>query len=107
MIFTILGIFLNFFNLIFDLKSFKIIKKNWQKSFYFPRGPRGCDVALRPRGSATRASAEPKWHIHYIYSYITYSIRGIQPPIYREGIRPLSPSGLINPTEFLIFFVWD
>ena len=61
-------------------------------------------MALRPRGSATRASAVPTWHIYYIYSYITYSIRGIQPPVYREGIRPLSPSGLINPTEFLITF---
>ena len=24
---------------------------------------------------------------------------GIQPPVYREGIRPFNPSGLINPTD--------
>ena len=61
----------------------------------------------RPRGRATRARAAPTWRIIFIYLFILFIIRGIQPPVYREGIRPISPSGLINPTEFLIFSVWD
>ena len=58
----------------------------------------------RPRGRATRACAAPTWCIVHIYLFILYIIRGFQPPVYREGIRPLNPSGVINPTDSTNFF---
>ena len=58
---------------------------------------------LGPRGSATWAHAA----YHYIlYSYITYSIMGIQPSVDRKGIQPIRSLGLINSMiSFLLFRV--
>ena len=64
----------------------------------------GATWHARPRGRATRARAAPTWRIVHIYLFILYIIRGFYPPVYREGIRPLNPSGLINPTEFSNLF---
>ena len=68
------------------------------------RVPRGCDVA---RKATWQSHADPRstYVARIIYFiYITYSIRGFQPPVYREGIRPLIPSGFINPTDRTNFF---
>ena len=51
-----------------------------------------------PRGFAQRLRGT--FYI-LIYSYYII-IRGIQPPLYREGIRPLRSSGVINPA--ILFF---
>ena len=65
----------------------------------------------RPRGSGTQGHvAEPRGPAHrlrgafYILIYSYYIIRGIQPPVYREGIRPLRSSGVINPTILFFYF---
>ena len=66
--------------------------------------PRGCDVARKAtwQSHADLCSAYVVRIIYFIY--ITYNIRGFRPPVYREGIRPLIPSGLINPTDRTNFF---
>ena len=64
----------------------------------------GATWHARPRGRATRARAAPTWRIVQIYLFILYIIRGFQPPVYRGGIRPLNPSGIINPTNSTNFF---
>ena len=68
------------------------------------RVPRGCDVARKAtwQSHADPLSAYVARIIYFIY--ITFSIRGFWPPVYREGIRPLIPSGLINPTDRTNFF---
>ena len=63
----------------------------------------GATWHARPRGRATQARAAPTWHILHIYLYYII-IRGIQPPVYREGIRPLRSSGVINPTILFFYF---
>ena len=42
----------------------------------------------------------------YTYTYLFYIvyIMGIQPSVYRKGIQPTNPSGLINPTCFTNVF---
>ena len=66
----------------------------------------GATWHARPRGKATRARAAPTWRIVHIYLFILYIIRGIQPPVYQQGIQPIRSSGLINPTiSFLLFRV--
>ena len=60
-------------------------------------GPAGCDVS---RKAMWQRHADPRsaYVAHSLYIYLHYIIRGIQPPVYQEGIQPLTPSGLINPT---------
>ena len=62
------------------------------------RGMQGHVAA--PRGPAQRLRGA----LYILYSYITYSIRGIQHPVYREGIRPLRSSGVIYPTILSFYF---
>ena len=62
------------------------------------RGTQG--HVAEPRGPAQRLRGA----YYILYSYITYSIMGIQPPVYREGIRPLRSSGVINPTILFFYF---
>ena len=56
--------------------------------------------ARDPRGPA-RVHVDPRsaYVAHSLYIYLHYIIRGIQPPVYREAIQPLTPSGVINPTD--------
>ena len=51
----------------------------------------------------------PTRRLHGIYMnlyilYSLYNIMGIQPSVYRKGIQPINPSGLINPTVFTNLF---
>ena len=73
---------------------------------YFARAPRGCDVARKAtwQRHADPRSAYVAHYTYYIHILHIDSIRGIQPPVYREGIRPFKSSGLINPTIFLFYF---
>ena len=57
----------------------------------------------RSRGSATEAHAAPMWRMYSYILHILYS-KGIQPSVYRKGIQPTNPSGLIKSTCFFNFF---
>ena len=54
---------------------------------------------LGPHGSATWAHAAPTRRYIYIYLLLLYSIKGLQPSIYRKGYsNPLIRRAFINPT---------
>ena len=83
---------------------FKIIKKI-TKSVYILRGPH-VDATWHsgPRGSATRAHAEPTRRI-YTYIFYIFYIVGVFSLLYIGRVfKPPNPSGLINPMGFTNLF---
>ena len=70
---------MDFFDFIFDLKSFKIIKKRIKRELIFVRVPRGCDVA---RKATWQSHAGPRERLrgakvtrgHYLYLIVIYIV---------------------------------
>ena len=76
-------------------------KKREKRGLIIARVPCGCDVACK---ATWQSHAGPRSayvaHVH-IYLFILYIIRGIQPPVYREGIRILLSVELYKPDGFV------
>ena len=69
MIFTILGIFLDFYDFIFYLKRIKINKKSVNRA----RVPRGCDVARKATWQS-HVDSRSAYVAHYFYILFIYYI---------------------------------
>ena len=60
-------------------------------------------MALRPRGSATRAHTVPTWHIYDIYLIYYIYINGSSAFPRWEGLLTLKIVGYYKPDDFLFY----